>query len=841
MARLAHGCAALAVLAVLALSPAAGATTQISTVAGGGTTPMNYRFTGDPLPAINAIVPSPGSVSYAGFQDGFWTIPQDSTCVVARVQTGSNADTGLIGFDYGTKNGCSPPAGPFSGFTYQLTFANPCCVALLKTTPGVSVLVANSDRGRVELINDAGAAATWAGGTQAALCGTGTPPAVPNDPATRTSATFCTITGLAGTGPGNDGKFVIGENGREAAASDKGHIYFVSAAGTVYHLSAPLTLGKQFISGGLAFAPNGDVLVADGVGEVYFITNLTTVSAAGHLAGSTFPGFADGSGFGAKFDHPRGITVGYDGAVYIADTGNCRVRRMASVDEAAPVTTIAGRNCQTEAPPYGDGGPSTEGTFDHPRAITMEPGGLLVTDTGHNRVRLINRTSIVSGPGAATADSTPDFTFASLDTTPALKCTLDGGAPADCASPYTLPAAGDGSHTLRVWENNAPSDPTPAVREFKVDTTGPTGVALTAPADKASEPSPSPSFSWSEAQDATTSVDHYELWIDQAKNRDVPTSACSDGVCSAQPAAGLGESAHTWSVRAVDAVGNTGSSEERTLVTASVPTVSLQVNPNPALVGRPVTFSATAADPSGIARYQWDLDGDGVFERDSGAAATTTRSFDAPATVVTAVRVTDGVGTTATASTPLKISNPAGAASLLGISVNSGAQYTRTPDVTLLVKAPTTASSILVSNDGGFLAPATFPIASSIKWKLDSSGPERLPKTVYARFMLGPIISETYTDDIILDEVPPVVQQASLAPTRAPKGASAAVLKQFVVKVKARDSNSGVAGVQVTANKKKPGKVLKYKTKLTVKLAKKPKFLRARDRAGNFSGWKRIR
>ena len=40
---------------------------------------------------------------------------------------------------------------------------------------------------------------------------------------------------------------------------------------------------------------------------------------------------------------------------------------------------------------------------------------------------------------------------------------------------------------------------------------------------------------------------------------------------------------------------------------------------------------------------------------------------------------------------------------LLGISVNSGAQYTNDPHVKLLVKAPALASSILVSNDGGFL------------------------------------------------------------------------------------------------------------------------------------------
>jgi hypothetical protein len=38
-----------------------------------------------------------------------------------------------------------------------------------------------------------------------------------------------------------------------------------------------------------------------------------------------------------------------------------------------------------------------------------------------------------------------------------------------------------------------------------------------------------------------------------------------------------------------------------------------------------------------------------------------------------------------------------------------------------------------------------------------------------------------------------------------------------------------------------PGKALKYKKKFTVKAAKRPKWVRARDRAGNWSKWKKAR
>jgi hypothetical protein len=157
---------------------------------------------------------------------------------------------------------------------------------------------------------------------------------------------------------------------------------------------------------------------------------------------------------------------------------------------------------------------------------------------------------------------------------------------------------------------------------------------------------------------------------------------------------------------------------------------------------------------------------------------------------------------------------------------------------------PTAITSMLFSNDGGFFAPTIFPPKTEVDWTLDSSGPERLPKTIYVRFLTGQIPSETFQDDIILDEIPPVVQQAAVTPIAAPASALAARAsksKKWKVKVKARDSNSGVGKVQVTANKKKPGKLLAYKRTLTVTSPTRPKYVRARDKAGNLSKWKKAR
>ena len=46
------------------------------------------------------------------------------------------------------------------------------------------------------------------------------------------------------------------------------------------------------------------------------------------LAGSGSQSFADGSGAGASFNYPRGVAVDTNGFVYVAESGNNRIRKI---------------------------------------------------------------------------------------------------------------------------------------------------------------------------------------------------------------------------------------------------------------------------------------------------------------------------------------------------------------------------------------------------------------------------------------------------------------------------------------------------------------------------------
>jgi uncharacterized protein (TIGR03437 family) len=109
--------------------------------------------------------------------------------------------------------------------------------------------------------------------------------------------------------------------------------------------------------------------------------------------------FGDGGiGNAASIHAPAGLFYAGGGNLYIADTGNQRVRLLLP---SGIITTVAGNGSQGSA---GDGGPATSAQLSLPTGLTQDSAGnIYVADQGNNKVRMISTGGVISTfAGAAT-------------------------------------------------------------------------------------------------------------------------------------------------------------------------------------------------------------------------------------------------------------------------------------------------------------------------------------------------------------------------------------------------------------------------------------------------------
>ena len=128
------------------------------------------------------------------------------------------------------------------------------------------------------------------------------------------------------------------------------------------------------------------------------------------LAGSGTAGFADGPGAAAQFNNPQGVAVDNNGIVYVADAANNRIRRIAT---DGTVSTLAGDGTAG----FQDG-PGSQARFNAPQGIVADNlGDIYVADTGNSAVRKIDAAGVVNtvaGDGTVGSNDSPNARFDGL-------------------------------------------------------------------------------------------------------------------------------------------------------------------------------------------------------------------------------------------------------------------------------------------------------------------------------------------------------------------------------------------------------------------------------------------
>ena len=158
------------------------------------------------------------------------------------------------------------------------------------------------------------------------------------------------------------------------------------------------------------------------------------------VAGNGTAGFSGdlGPASEAALNAPAGVAVDATGNLYIADSGNHRIRMIRAVDQE--IVTIAG----TGVPGYGgDMGPSVDATLAFPLGVSVTGDKLYIADTYNHRIREVGSDGLirtVAGNGIAVDNGDGEAaTSASLNTPTAVAA--DGGH---------LVIASWGGHRVRI-------------------------------------------------------------------------------------------------------------------------------------------------------------------------------------------------------------------------------------------------------------------------------------------------------------------------------------------------------------------------------------------------------
>ncbi|SPF47596.1 putative NHL repeat containing protein [Candidatus Sulfopaludibacter sp. SbA4] len=145
----------------------------------------------------------------------------------------------------------------------------------------------------------------------------------------------------------------------------------------------PATLANIGIPYGLAVDISGNVFIADKGNSVIrkVLVNGTITTVAGSAIGYSGDG---GPALKARLHSPIGIAVGADGSLYIADSANQAIRRVAP---DGSITTVAGTGAWGFS---GDGGPAVKERLALPMGVAVDPtGSLYIADSQNERIRKV--------------------------------------------------------------------------------------------------------------------------------------------------------------------------------------------------------------------------------------------------------------------------------------------------------------------------------------------------------------------------------------------------------------------------------------------------------------------
>ncbi len=290
--------------------------------------------------------------------------------------------------------GTMPPALADGGLAVDAALNHPSSVAV---DAAGDLDIAETGTNRVRQVNlSTGIITTIAGTGTAGFTGDNGPAA---------GAELNGPTGVAAAATGDIFVADTGNNRVRHVYANSGMIATVAGDGTAGYAGdgSYATLAELNAPQSVAVDPAGRLYIADtGNSVVRSIDPVTSVITT--IAGNGSAGFSGdlGPATAASLKLPAAIAVDAAGNVYVADTGNARVRKVYA--QSGNIVTIAG---STSTGDEGDSRAATQAALSQPSGIALDAiGQLLISDQGNDTVRIVSTDTPELNFGAVPVGST---------------------------------------------------------------------------------------------------------------------------------------------------------------------------------------------------------------------------------------------------------------------------------------------------------------------------------------------------------------------------------------------------------------------------------------------------
>ena len=357
------------------------ATGIITTVAGNG----SGGYTGDNGPAISARLNSPSGIALDGLGNMYIADTLNNRVRKVDAVTGvitTVAGNGMSG--YSGDNGAAVSASLYGPFGISVTNRG-------------DIYIADKNNHRIRKVDSAtGMITTIAGSGINGYSG---------DSGPATSASLASPYGVLVDAAGN--VLIADTNNARIRRVDVATGVMSSVAGVGGNYAGDNGSSALALLSGpekLAIDVADNIFVADSsnnrIRKVDAITGVITTVAGNGAVSYTGDTGDNGPATSSYINNPRGVALDMMGNIYIADSGNHRIRKVDALTDV--ITTVAGTGIGSYS---GDNGPATSAMINYPKGITLDnAGNIYIADEYNGRIRKVDSatgviTTVASGLG----------------------------------------------------------------------------------------------------------------------------------------------------------------------------------------------------------------------------------------------------------------------------------------------------------------------------------------------------------------------------------------------------------------------------------------------------------